>query len=111
MEIAFANARLQKLCNSDKKLRGKYGPRMADVIQQRLMELRDSENLAILATLPGPRCHELKGNLAGHLAVDLVHPDRMVFKPDHDPLPAKDDGGLDWRQVTRIEVVGIGDYH
>jgi proteic killer suppression protein len=111
MEIRFANARLQKLCNSDKKLRGKYGPRMADLIQQRLMELRDSENLAILATLPGPRCHELKGNLAGHLAVDLVHPDRMVFQPDHDPLPAKDDGGLDWQQVTRIEIVGIGDYH
>jgi plasmid maintenance system killer protein len=111
MEIRFANARLQKLCNSDKKLRGKYGPRMADLIQRRLMELRDSENLAILATLPGPRCHELKGRLAGHLAVDLVHPDRMVFKPDHDPLPAKDDGGLDWGQVTRIEVVGIGDYH
>lgn len=111
MEIGFAKSRLQKLCNSDAKLRGKYGPRMADLIQQRLLELHDAENLAVVATLPGPRCHELKQNLAGLLAVDLVHPDRLVFKPDHDPIPSKDDGGLDWTKVTRIEIVGIGDYH
>ena len=36
MEVGFANARLAKLCNSDAKLRGKYGPRMAARIQQRL---------------------------------------------------------------------------
>lgn len=111
MEIGFANARLQKLCNSDKKLRSKYGPRMADLIQQRLLELRDACKLAIMRTLPGARCHELKQSLKGHLAVDLVHPDRLVFKPDHDLIPRKDDGGLDWEKVTKIEIVGIGDYH
>ena len=111
MEIGFASSRLQKLCNTDKKLRGKYGPRMADLIQQRLLELQDAENLAVVATLPGPRCHELQQNLAGHLAVDLVHPNRLVFRPDHNPIPAKEDGGLDWERVTRIEVIGISDYH
>lgn len=111
MDITFTNARLAKLCNSDKKLRGNYGPRMADLIQQRLMELADSETLEAVRSLPGTRCHELHQNWEGHLAVDLVHPDRLVFLPDHDPIPKKRDGGLDWTKVTKIEIVGIGDYH
>jgi proteic killer suppression protein len=45
------------------------------------------------------------------IAVDLVHPDRLVFKPADDPPPRKPDGGLDWTQVRSIEIVGIGDYH
>jgi proteic killer suppression protein len=91
-------------------LRGEHGPRMARLIQQRLLDLSAAETLEVMKTLPG-RCHELKQNLKGCLAVDLVHPDRLVFRPDHDPLPTKEDGGLDWSRVTRITIVGIGDYH
>jgi len=110
MEIGFTNARLAKLCNSDKKLRGEYGPRMAAIIKQRLIDLRDAKTLEVMRSLPG-RCHELTGNLKGRLAVDLIHPKRLAFEPDHDPPPRKEDGGLDWKKVTRITVVGIGDYH
>jgi proteic killer suppression protein len=84
---------------------------MAGLIQQRLGELSDAETLEVMRTIPGARCHELSQNLKGLLAVDLVHPDRLVFKPADDPIPRKPDGGLDWTQVKRIEVVGIGDYH
>lgn len=111
MEIGFPNARLAKLCNSESKLRGKYGPRMAGLIQQRLVELHDAENLGIVHSLPGARCHELTGDLKDRFAVNLVHPQRMVFKPDHNPLPIRGDGSLDWAMVTKIEIVGIGDYH
>jgi len=83
---------------------------MASLIQQRLIDLDAVEMLEMMRSLPG-RCHELKQNLDGLLAVDLVHPDRLAFKPDHDPVPTKKDGGLDWLQVTRIEIVGIGNYH
>lgn len=36
---------------------------------------------------------------------------RLVFEPDQDPVPKKEDGGLDWARVTAITVVEIGDYH
>lgn len=111
MEVSFSTPKLAKTCNSAKKLRGDYGPRMAGLIQQRLAELQAADTLEDMRHLPGARCHELKGNLGGQLAVDLVHPKRMVFKPNHDPVPVKDDGGLNWSEVTAIEVVGIGDYH
>ena len=84
---------------------------MAEKIQQRLAELQAAVTLADMRDLPGARCHELKKNLAGKLAVDLVHPDRLIFSPDHAPSPKLPDGGLDWQQVTKIVIEGIGDYH
>lgn len=43
--------------------------------------------------------------------MDLDHPYRLIFEPAHDPLPQKDDGGLDWFQVTAITIVGVEDTH
>lgn len=110
MEVTFTNQRLSKLCNSRSKLRGEHGARMAELIEQRLYDLAAVDTLEQMRLLPG-RCHELTKNLKGHLALDLVHPDRLVFKPNHDPRPEKADGGLDWSRVTKVTIVGIGDYH
>ena len=48
---------------------------------------------------------------SGQFAVDLKHPYRLIFKPDHNPLPRKDDGGLDLTQITAIKILGVEDYH
>ncbi|HEX3998555.1 MAG TPA: hypothetical protein VHX65_08410 [Pirellulales bacterium] len=110
MEITFTNASLTTLCNSEKKLRGKYGPQLAAKIAQRLNELQAVDNLGAMRLLPG-HCHELSQNLKGLLAISLIGKERLAFKPNHDPLPSLASGGLDWVQVTKITVVGIGDYH
>lgn len=47
----------------------------------------------------------------GQLAVDLKHPQRLIFQPDDDPVPRKADGGLDWSLVTRVMILEIVDYH
>lgn len=111
MEITFANQKLAKLCNSAVKLRGEYGPRMAGLIQQRLLELAAACTLEDMRQVAGARCHELSQNWHGYLAVDLVRLDRLVFRPADEPTPRKPDGGLDWAHVTKIEITGIGDYH
>jgi plasmid maintenance system killer protein len=110
MEVTFAKSKLQKICNSESKLRGTYGPRMAQVLQQRLADLESADTLEDMRNLPG-RCHELVANLKGRLALDLVHPIRLVFRPDHHPPPIDEDGRLDWSKVTKIEIEEIGDYH
>ena len=110
MEVTFANQRLMKLCNAVEKLRGKYGDRQAAVIMRRLADLSAAENLEVMRLLPG-RCHELTANLKGHLALDLVHPDRLVFRPNHEERPKLESGALDWGNVTRVLIVDIGDYH
>ena len=47
----------------------------------------------------------------GELALDVSGNYRMIFEPLHDPLPQKDDGGLNWEEVTKIQMNEIEDYH
>lgn len=84
---------------------------LAKKINQRISQLQAADNLEVMKTLPGARCHELTGNYKGCLAVDVSGNYRLIFRPDNDPLPRKEDGGLDWIQVTIIEIQEISDYH
>jgi proteic killer suppression protein len=111
MEITFSNRQLAKLCSSAKEMKAKHGARMAEKLQQRLAELAAAETLDDIPRVPPPRCHELTGNRKGRLAVDLVHPYRLIFFPNHDPVPERKGGGLDWSKVTKIVVEEIIDYH
>ena len=110
MEIEFHNLKLQKLCNSAKNMTGKWGPKMAKKLQQRLSELAAANTLENMRNMPG-RCHELKGDRKWQLALDLVHPQRLIFAPNHDPMPIRPGGGLDWSGVNSIVILEILDYH
>jgi proteic killer suppression protein len=110
MDIRFDSTKLAKVCNSEAKLRSEYGPAVARKIRQRLSELAAAVTLDVMRSLPG-HCHELKQNLKGLLAVSLIGADRLAFRPDHEPPPMLESGGLDWSKVTKIVVVGIGNYH
>lgn len=92
-------------------MRKHLGPKGARKLQQRLMELSAAESLADISHLPPPRCHELTGGRAGQFSVDLEHPYRLLFIPAHDPLPHREDGGIDRGKVTEIEVIAIEDTH
>lgn len=110
MEVLFSTAKLQRECSTLKSLQKKWGAEGAKKIALRLQQLAAAKSLDDMRNLPG-RCHELAGDLDGHLAVDAHHPYRLVFEPTATPPPAKPDGGLDWRAVDSITVVEITDYH
>jgi proteic killer suppression protein len=103
--------KLQKVCNSEAGLRAKFGQQMAKKLQQRLMELKAANTLDQISRVPPPRCHEHTGNNKGKLTVDLMHPYRLFFRPNHDPVPVLPDGGLDWEKVTSIVILGVDDPH
>ncbi len=63
-----------------------------------------------MRNLPG-RCHELVQDRAGQLSLDLDHPYRLIFAPANEPLPTKPDGGIDWTQVTAVNILGVEDTH
>ena len=110
MEIVFRTPSLKRSCTDSKQMRREWGDRQAKVLRQRLDELHAAETLEVMRHLPG-RCHELKGDRKGQLSLDLVHPDRLIFRPASNPRPEKPDGGLDWARVTAIEVVEVADTH
>jgi toxin HigB-1 len=108
MKITFENEDYKTLCEQSNIAQRKLGPQMAKKLRARLAELMAASSVAELCA---GRPHPLKGDRAGQFALDLVHPRRLVFEPDQDPVPFKDDGGIDWSQVTQVCIVWIGDYH
>ncbi len=113
MELYFRTSKLQKLCNTGDKAKAKLGPQMARALQKRLMELKASDCLKDMekSKMPQARCHELIGNRKGQISVDLKHPYRLIFIPSGNPVPRKQDGGLDWERITEVEIIDIVDTH
>jgi len=109
MEINFKHKKLKDLCEQAQLAQRNLGSKMARKLQARLADLLAAPSVAELPQADRP--HPLKGDRAGEFALDLVHPKRLVFEPDHNPVPRKDDGGIDWSRVTRVCIIWIGDYH
>ena len=103
--------KLAKTFNSEKDLVREYGPENARLIKLRMAVLNAATCLEEVPYRRPERRHELGGNREGQFAVDLKHPKRLVFEPNHNPLPRKTDGGLDLKGIRAITIVGVEDYH
>ena len=111
MDVAFRTRKLEKAFNTAVGLRRTYGARMARAIETRMAVLEAAGNLSLVPTVPPCRRHQLAGDRDERFAVDLVHPYRLVFDPDDDPIPRKADGGIDVERVTAIKITDVIDYH
>ena len=113
MDISFKSTKLEKEFNEGKRLRKIHGDIRAKKIMLRLADFRVAVCLNDLGPpYDGPgRCHELTENRKGQLSVDLDNPCRLIFVPNHAPVPTKGDGGLDWKKVTVIKIIEIGYTH
>jgi proteic killer suppression protein len=108
MEIAFRDKALKGLSENPKTAQRKLGTASARKLRTRLADLRAA---GTVAELVAGRPHPLKGDRAGEFAIDLHGGHRLVFVQDHDPVPIREDGTVDWNSVTNVRVVFIGDYH
>lgn len=110
VHIFFATDELKRLCDDDRTAKKKLGADGAKKLRKRLDDMKAAATLGVMRTLPG-RCHELRHDLNGRLAVDLDGGRRVVFRPEHTPIPELAAGGLDWTKVTAITIESVGDYH
>jgi proteic killer suppression protein len=115
MDIRYKSTKLKKALATAKGHQ-KQGPQRAKLLRLRLDLLQNAETLADLAppNSPPARCHELNQGQRGkqrQLSVDLDHPYRLIFVPDHDPVPTLEDGGLDWSRVTAVKILSVEDTH
>ena len=108
MKILFANKKIRELCEQQRVAERKLGAPSARRLRIRLSEIEASSRVTdLVAGNP----HPLKGDRYGQFALDLSGGWRLVFSPANDPCPTKDDGGINWAQVTIVSIEFIGDYH
>lgn len=113
MNISYKTKKLEKLCNSNKELTKKFGA-VAEKAMGKLAFLDAAECLEDVSHLPPYSRHELQGGRKGQFSIDLAgrnNANRIVFVPNHDPVPRKKDGGYDLRSITMIKIIEMGDYH
>lgn len=110
MQIFFRTSRLQKQCARVSVMERSWGSARAKKIRLRLDALAAAETLEDLRHAPG-RLHELTGNRKGQFAFDLDGPYRLIFEPADEPVPRKDDSGLDWSSIEAVTVLDVEDYH
>lgn len=110
MELSCDDRDLTKLLADPSRAARKLGTVGARRLAARVADLRAVGCMADVQKLPG-RLHSLVADRAGEYSLDLHHPYRLLFVPDHDPLPELPGGGLDWAAVTRVRLIGIVDTH
>ncbi len=108
MEIRFNDKKLRRLCEERVVAEQKLGVACARKLCARLSDL---EAASAVTELPAGNPHPLKGSRAGQFALNLAGGCRLVFAPANDPYPQYVDGGIDWSQVTIVNIEYIGDYH
>lgn len=111
MDIHFRTSRLAKMFSARNALIRQYGEQRAKMIMIRMGVLQAASCLAEVPSAPPDRCHELTGDRKGEFAVDLGHPWRLMFRPAHEPVPRKADGGIDLSRVTAVTITSVEDYH
>lgn len=110
MEIGIANNKLQRVLESQRGLQREHGQSCARKTMGRLRDLEAAPCLEDMRTLPG-NCHELDGDRAGQLAIEVSGGKRLILEPANNPGPAKPDGGLDWAAVKAVRILALLDYH
>ena len=111
MEVSFETNKLAKIFGSEKKIIREYGSKLGKCIMRRLAFLEAADSLSDIPTSPPFRRHELRQDRKGQISIDLEHPFRLIFKPNHNPVPVKTDGGLDLKKISAITILEVEDYH
>jgi proteic killer suppression protein len=98
---------MEKQCQTDKSRNVAFGTQRAKQLKKRLSALVAATNLEELRNAPG-RLHQLKGDRAGQLSLDLDGPYRLIFEPVPRAAPP---GGTPWTQITQVRIIAIEDTH
>jgi len=108
LKIRFKDKKLRKLCEERVSAEKKLGTACARKLRSRLSDL---EAVSVVAELNVGNPHPLAGDRAGQFALNLTGGWRLVFTPANDPCPQHASAGIDWSQVTIVNIEYIGDYH
>jgi proteic killer suppression protein len=107
VDIFFASKKLAKLCSDSREAVKVLGADSARKLRARLADLQAADTVSELVA---GRPHPLTGKRAGQFALDLAGGQRLVFQPKRAEA-AKAAAAVDWKRVTAVEIVFIGDYH
>lgn len=110
MDLSYKNNKLKLSLTTDKGLAKHYGS-LAKKIKQRISELKSADNLEVVSKLPALRLHPHIGKGKGYWSIDIQQNWRILFTINQDPVPTLEDGGVDLKAITIIQIESVKDPH
>jgi proteic killer suppression protein len=98
MQVNYKNHQIEKICTNASVAAKRFDKRTVGLIQQRVDEIHAADSVEMLVQFGIGRCHQLVGDRKGQFAMDLVHPQRLVFEVIRD-------------EIQIAEIQEIVDYH
>ena len=110
MDLAFANRDFRDLCLNEFLARQALGDALAEKLKSRLADLVAASVVLDLFLLPGkPR--ELIDGRQGHMVMDLIDGQQLVFRCGHVKERVLQSGNIDWSRVRRVLILGLESGH
>jgi toxin HigB-1 len=110
MDLSFATRKLQRELSDESAMKRAYGER-SKPLQNRLSVLAAAGNLAEVPKGPPDWLEQLKGDRKKQFSVVLTKNWRLIFEVAQDPIPRREDGGIDLGKITAIRFIEVVDYH
>ncbi|GHB75612.1 hypothetical protein GCM10010377_77510 [Streptomyces viridiviolaceus] len=107
VDIAFNDAELARVCNSDAARRARYGPEAAVTLHRRLGQMAAADHLADLHHLAAARLRPDPTDSGVSRIVSLGNHGHLVVRPRDDPPATHHDGALDEHSVRALIVTAI----
>ena len=79
MDVTFKTAKLKKQYENAKEAERAYGADVARRYVLRINIIKKARDVDELCSLPGLRCHQLKGDRRGQWAINLTGFHRLIF--------------------------------
>ena len=107
VDIAFDDAELARVCNSDAARRARYGPEAAVTLHRRLGQMAAADHLADLHHLAAARLRPDPADSGVSRIVSLGDHGHLVVRPRDDSPASHRDGTLDEHSVRALIVTAI----
>ena len=84
MQLAYKSKAIEKVCTDAHEAEKKYGSVMAEKIHLRIDQISAASSVEEMVQNRLGRCHLLQHNRRSQYAMDLLHPQRLVFSKKED---------------------------
>lgn len=108
MEIAFNTLTIRSLCEDEAEAEKYFGKDLSQALKRRLADIRAATSISDLVVgTPSP----LSNGDRDKMCIELSPWTHLVFCANHRKNPCTDGGEIDWKKVTRIKIMAIGENH
>ena len=109
MDVEFKNSHIKELCENSRSAKQELGEACAKKLRSRIADIQAAASVHdLIAGKPHPLTGK-KDSMKYSIRLDKGM--RLLIEPDQNPMPSRDDGGIDWTRVTKVKITYIGNYH